>query len=505
MAVTAARTAQGTELSPGLGRLTARRTPSGAPRSRPGRLGLRNRITIAFGLGSLLLSLMLALITFFTVRSTLIDQRQSNALAFAFQNAETISQNIQQTTADTDFAAVIGGLPRGFRSGQPLVVFEGTTYGAPRDSLPEPLIQAALQDPVQQVFSNDSGKQLGIGLPLSIDGAAYFEVVPLDDLDDALSSLRVTLIGASALTTAVGALTGRFVARRAVRPVAVAARAAEAIAGGQLDTRMETSDDRDLQVLATSFNDMAAALAARIERDARFASDVSHELRSPLMTLSASIEVLETRRHAMDERAAQALDLLTADVARFRTLVEDLLEISRFDVGSVKLQLDEVHVSEFVRQAVALAGYAEVPIKVDDDAVAGVVSVDKRRLARVLANLLDNARNYAGGATVVTVERVDDPLPARRADGDADAEGVVRIAVMDEGPGVPVEDRARIFERFNRGGEAGRRGGGGDGVGLGLALVDEHVKLHGGRVWVEDRHDAMRGARFVIELPVVAW
>ena len=138
-------------------------------------------------------------------------------------------------------------------------------------------------------------------------------------------------------------------------PVADASEAAKAIAGGRLETRLAPTDDPDLGVLASSFNDMAAALQQRVERDARFASDVSHELRSPLMTLSASIDVMEARRDEMPERAQAALDLLVSDVARFRGLVEDLLEISRFDAGAIRLHLEDLRVSQFVRNAVAVS------------------------------------------------------------------------------------------------------------------------------------------------------
>ena len=133
-----------------------------------------------------------------------------------------------------------------------------------------------------------------------------------------------------------------WASRRAVRPLRDAAKAAQAIAAGNLDTRLDVTDDRDLARLTTSFNEMVAALQHRIERDARFASDVSHELRSPLMTLAASTEVLQSRRDEMPDRAQAALDLLVADVARFQGLVEDLLEISRVDGGSAQLNLEEV-------------------------------------------------------------------------------------------------------------------------------------------------------------------
>ncbi len=152
-----------------------------------------------------------------------------------------------------------------------------------------------------------------------------------------MNSVGVSLLGAAAAHHARSAsLLGVWASPARGAPLADAAQAAKAIAGGRLDTRLESTDDHDLGELSTSFNDMAAALQRRIERDARFASDVSHELRSPLMTLSASIEVLQARRDEMPERAATALDLLVADVARFQNLVEDLLEISRFDAGAVR-------------------------------------------------------------------------------------------------------------------------------------------------------------------------
>jgi signal transduction histidine kinase len=154
----------------------------------------------------------------------------------------------------------------------------------------------------------------------------------------------------------------------------------------------------------------------------------------------------------------------------------------------VRLELDEIRLAEFVMQAVSASDDGRtVPVELDSELAGVVAQADKRRLMRVIANLLDNARKYGDGATGVSLRRVE--------------EGV-QIAVEDEGPGVPEDERDVIFERFARGGGAGRRGSG-EGVGLGLALVAEHVRLHGGRVWVEERLDGREGARFVIELPVL--
>ena len=330
------------------------------------------------------------------------------------------------------------------------------------------------------------------GIPLPGIGG-YFEFFDVGEDDRTLSNVALSLLLASVITTLLGVLLGVFAARRAVRPVAEAAQAAKAIAGGHLGTRLPPTDDPDLGVLASSFNDMASALQVRIERDARFASDVSHELRSPLMTLSASVEVMEARRHELPERSQAALDLLTSDVSRFQGLVEDLLEISRFDAGAIRLHLEDLPVVQFVSNAVAVSSAPHSPVTATERVEDAVIRGDRRRLARVIANLIDNAKAYGGGEPEVTI-----------AEGNAADEPVshVRIGVEDHGPGVPVEERALIFERFARGATAGRRSGS-EGAGLGLALVDEHVRMHGGRVWVEDRLDGEPGARFVIELLTV--
>ena len=455
------------------------------------RLGLRARITIAFGVGALFMSAVLAGATIGLTRRNLLDQRESAATAQTYTNAGNVRRQLESAVGDPP--AVVSSLvtPSG---SNPILMLEGRWY--PRNAqFGEDVLPGSLSDlvrsgqPARMRFEHDDETELAVGVPLaSVDGA-YFEIVSLDELEDTIESISISLLAASLLTTMAGAGLGWWAARRVLRPLSGIGQAAHAIATGRLDTRVEASDDADLAPLADSFNDMATALEERIQRDARFASNVSHELRSPLMTLSASIEVLENQRDDMPERAKAALDLMVADVDRFRHLVEDLLEISRFDAGVMHLDLEEVRLAELVIQSVAMSTDADVPVDIDSDLAGVVVRADKRRLVRVIANLLDNAAKYGDGATRVEL----------RKDGDD-----VLIAVEDEGPGVPVEDRESIFYRFNRGSRAGRRMDV-DGVGLGLSLVAEHVRLHGGSVWVEDRPNGREGARFVIELPAEAW
>ncbi len=458
------------------------------PRFLP-RLGLRARITIAFAVGALIVSTVLAATTWALTRQNLLDQRESSSIALAFNNAEQVQQGLNPEVEPRD---LLSDLPTP-TGAHPILYYGGEWYANEvlfgKDALPPELIELVASDqPASMRFHYRDHTQLAVGVPIPSSDAAYFEIVSLEELEDTLESLGISLIGAALATTLAGAGLGWWAARRVLRPLSGIGGAAEAIAHGRLDTRVEASDDPDLAPLASSFNEMATALEERIQRDTRFASNVSHELRSPLTTLSASITVLENHREDMPKRAQAALDLMVADVNRFRQLIEDLLEISRFDAGVMHLDLDEVRIAELVMQAVNTSTDADIPVDIDAELAGVVLQADKRRLVRVIANLLDNAAKYADGATRVELRWADDQN--------------IQIAVEDEGPGVPAEDRYRIFDRFSRGLTAGdRRSSTSDGVGLGLSLVAEHVRLHGGEVWVEDRPDGQKGARFVVKLP----
>ena len=460
------------------------------------RLGLRSRITLAFAASGLLLSALLAGSTWAITRESLLTQREATATRQAYQNAGYVKTQIPDEADAESIRLLLTSL---VTNAAPLVRAAGedgkdawVSEEFDQDALPASLKDVVERgSPARMRYDIDGTPELAIGIPLPEQNVSYFEIVSLDELQSTLESLAVSLFGASLVTTLSGAALGYWISRRTLRPLSNVGVAAEAIAGGRLDTRLEGGDDPDLEALVTSFNHMAQALEERIERDGRFASDVSHELRSPLMTLAASIEVLATRREEMpDESAQAAVDLMAADIARFQQLVDDLLEISRFDAGVARLSLDDVSPVELVHHAVEASTDRDVPIEASPDLDEMVVRADKRRLVRVIANLLDNAEKYGGGATAVTVDRTD---------------GRVEIAVEDAGDGIPAEDRDLVFERFSRGaGGAGRRSASGDGVGLGLALVTEHVRLHGGEVRVEDRPDGQSGARFVISLPANA-
>jgi signal transduction histidine kinase len=234
---------------------------------------------------------------------------------------------------------------------------------------------------------------------------------------------------------------------------------------------------------------MVSQLVERLERDARFASDVSHELRSPLTTLATTASVLQQHRYELSPAGQESLDLLVADLSIFQSLVRDLLEMARTDAGAVPLVIENVAGVELVRQSVRSAarrhGVAEPPIEVDPSVGNPFVSVDRRRFERVITNLIDNAHYYAGGATLVrlNVENVQ-----------------FAICVDDAGPGIPLEERDAVFERFFRGRAAHDRGMA-RGTGLGLALVRDHVRAIGGSIQVLESPEG--GARFQMLLPVI--
>jgi two-component system, OmpR family, sensor histidine kinase MtrB len=453
-------------------------------------LRLRTRLMLIFTLGALFLSASLAIITYERSRSYLVRNRETSLQQQTFVNARLMRARLREPGADP--AALLASLDLPTASSEQVLRAGGNWFSTDErlgvEVVPPGVLEAvAAGHAAKQRFGSEDGvPRLAVGVPMIDVGAQYFAVYPLRRLSDTLNVLRNSLLLGSVFTTVAGALAGVWTSRRVLRPLADVSAAAASVAAGRFDIRLQGGSDPDLATVATSFNHMTDALQRRIRRDARFASAVSHELRSPLATLVNSVEVMLTRRSDLPERSRTAVDLLAAEVRRFQRLVEDLLEMSRLDAGADVLEMEDVRLGEFVVHAAAATGVGKEVVVVADDARRAVINADKRRLERVVANLVENAVNHGGGVARVAVETHG---------------ASARICVEDRGPGVPEAEREVIFEPFVRGGANGRRSAGG-GAGLGLSLVSEHVRLHSGRVWVEDGADG--GARFVVELPVAA-
>lgn len=451
--------------------------------SRPTRLlGLRARATLAWALIALVLSGALAGFAYQVTRNQLVSERETNILNQVFLNARFVRGAIQ--TGEPDMAEALSAVVGSSESAQLARVggewFSGSVGTGP-GAIPSGLSElVSSTGAARQLVELDGRPVVSIGVAIPAYRASYFELIPVEDIDRTLDGLARGLALTAALATVIGAAMGWLATGRVLRPLNQFTLAAERIAQGSLDTRLSTGGDRDLRVLARSFNRMADSVQQRIDREARFTSQVTHELRSPVAALFSSINVARRKRTPRD--TGQVLDDMEGRVGDLHRLVEDLLELSRVEAGVSGMQIEPVEPVEVIKALLERTGCSDIPIHVAEG-VPESIRADKRRLAQMLQNLIDNAQRYAGGATRVEVTGGD---------------GVIRFVVEDEGAGVAEHERLFIFERFARGDAASRSGI--SGAGLGLSLVLEHAALHGGKVTYEDREGG--GSRFIIELPV---
>lgn len=444
------------------------------------RCGLQARVIAAFAVGAALVSAVLAVSTFYFVRQSLIAQRVSSVLRQTYANARVVKVELAVPSSKIDDA-----LSTDTNGAQSFIYRRGLWYSSSASvsgtAIPARLTRTVVGGSVAyQRVVLDAVPTFVVGVPMPDIGIAYFEEYPLTDLTSTLRVIGTVLTVVAIATTLGGVAAGWWASRRLVRPLTEVVAASADIAGGTLDRRLP--DDPDLQPLVTSFNEMVTALQRRIERDARFASDVTHELRSPLTTIGASTELLSSYKSLLPAGGVKAIDTLHVEVERFSTMVQELLEIASMDAGAAIFQFSDVPLGKLVQLTVA--GYdPSIPVTLGPGVCDAQVRGDKRRLQQVLLNLLDNAEIHAGGAVEVSV--VDDGSWAT-------------ILVDDAGPGVAEGERSRVFERFYRGAASGRRAATG-GSGLGLALVAEHVRAHGGNVRIES--SPAGGARVAVALP----
>jgi two-component system sensor histidine kinase MtrB len=313
-----------------------------------------------------------------------------------------------------------------------------------------------------------------------------FIAFPAAPIDAALAQLRVGLMAAGAAAIGVALLVAGLLARWILRPVGAAGRAARRLAAGDLAARVPSGGGDELGRLGGELNRMAEALEGTVlrledaqQQNRRFVADVAHELRTPLTALVAEASVIEGQTGSMPPDARRAAELLVTDVRRLRVLVDDLMEVSRFDSDAERPALEPVDLGRVVTGAVA----ARLPqAAVSLPPVPLVLDSDPRRLDRILGNLLDNARDHAPGSAVeVSLQQARD--------------GAV-IVVADRGPGVPADAIGHLFERFYKA-DPSRAGGS---SGLGLAIAAEHAALLGASLRARNRPGG--GLVVALTLPV---
>lgn len=326
------------------------------------------------------------------------------------------------------------------------------------------------------------------------DRYALFYLFPMDDQAETLGLVKRGMVSAGIVLLALIAAVAWLVTRQVVTPVRLARRIAERLAAGRLEERMHVRGQDDIARLGISFNQMAASLQRQIRQleelsrmQRRFVSDVSHELRTPLTTVRMAADVLHDTRADFDPATARAAELLQAELDRFESLLTDLLEVSRFDAGAARLDLETVDLAELAERSgiayEALAERHEARLRVVLDGRPCLVEADVRRLDRIIRNLVVNAISYSQSDEIVI-----------RVAGDDQA---VALTVRDWGIGLHAGEATLVFNRFWRADPARARGAGGTGLGLAIALED--AQLHGG--WLQAWGEPDQGAQFRLTLP----
>ncbi len=354
-------------------------------------------------------------------------------------------------------------------------------------------------EPTTLVYNPDQGTSvpaLAVGVPLGPYYQLYY-VFPFTQQQATLLLVQRVLVGVGLALVVLLAAIASLVTRWVVLPVRHAAQAAQRLSAGHLGERMEVLGVDDLAALATSFNEMAASLQGKLREleelsnvQRQFVSDVSHELRTPLSTIKMAADLLFEFRGDLDPAGARSVELLASQLERFESLLVDLLEISRFDAGAATLDTELVDVCDLVRRsaddAQQLAERRGSRIEFRLPATGCFAEADRRRVERILRNILVNAVEHGEGKDVVVTTAID-----------SDA---VAVSVRDYGVGLRPGEEQKVFDRFWRADPARARTIGGSGLGLAISLED--ARLHGG--WLQAWGERGKGSVFRLTLPRVA-
>lgn len=505
------------------------RAGGGAGRPRRFTGGLRLRLVITFVVVALLSAATATALAYRDARTAVL-QRTQNATVNDFR------AQVGTVAADVDLPPDQESLSRfaarvSERVGGRTVVARYRSLTATSDTFgtATPWITAGLRASVTagdriafQRVRRQGEPYLVVGTPVRyVDGdrrASGLEVYTLTDLRAESADTAALLDSVRNGTVPVillAAVLALLAAGTVLRPVRKLGRATRGLASGDLGSRVEVTGGDELADLARTFNETADALQASDaklrEQEAkarRFVADVSHELRTPLAAMTMVATVLEEDAGRLPPDAAQAARTVGAETARLARLVEDLMEISRFDAGAVRLNAAGTDLAATVRASLALRGWTDrVRTELPDELRA---VVDRRRIDVIVANLVGNALRHGAPPVTVTL----------RTSRTGDAEWAL-LSVADHGPGLPPEVRERVFDRFYKADAARTRGAAddsGQGSGLGTAIALENARLHGGTIEVTDGHgppdpdartapvgggrDAARGVVFTLRLPL---
>jgi two-component system sensor histidine kinase MtrB len=348
--------------------------------------------------------------------------------------------------------------------------------------------------------SGETIDALFVGQRVSIPGSGRYEmylVFTLVNQRATLDLVQNSLFLTGVVLLLLIALITWLVVRQVVKPVRDAARVASLFTQGDFTQRLQIESKDEIATLGNAFNEMATSIEAQISRlenlsqvQQRFVSDVSHELRTPLTTLRMAADVIHAQRENFDPVIARSAELLLAQIDRFEKLLQELLEVSRFDAEVAVLEPTDFELVALVRRCVSDLGVildspdSQITVMAPKDPVH--IRADFRRVERIIRNLVSNALDHSDGKPI-EIECVETLTE-------------VAVSVRDHGEGMEESSLTRVFDRFWRADPSRARTRGGTGLGLSIALED--ARLHNGEL---DAWGAPGdGANFVLTLPRIA-
>ncbi|MEV0634317.1 HAMP domain-containing sensor histidine kinase [Streptomyces sp. NPDC050619] len=470
--------------------------------------GLRVRLVVAFALVAAVTAATTGALSFREARTGVLQQSQDTVITLLRTHVDRLAPDLGFPPGEAELGRFAADVADAEPSGtwRVLVAYgELSATSDPGDPFEELTseVREAVDSSRATVFQRvDSGDHTSLVVGMSVvfgvsgaegssaSGVQVFLTVPQTTEQAYVDALVTAVERATVPALGLAVLLALLAARGVLRPVRALRHATRSIAQGRLDTRLAVNGSDELADLSHTFNETAAALEESVAelrgmeaRARRFAADVSHELRTPLAAMSAVTDVLDEDAAGLDPDTATAVRLISEETVKLARLVDDLMEISRFDAGAAVLHLDEIDLAESLRRTLASRAWTD---QVDarlppPDALRG--RVDPRRLDVVVANLVGNALRH--GAR---------PVQLRLYEG---GERIAVIEVLDSGPGIPDSVLPQVFERFYKSDAARTRT---EGSGLGLAITEENVRMHGGTVRAANRPEG--GAVFTVELPL---
>ncbi|WP_393074098.1 ATP-binding protein [Streptomyces sp. LN704] len=473
--------------------------------------GLRPRLVVAFALVAVVSALSTGALAFREARTGVLQQSQDSVIRQFRTSVDAVAAYTPLPPHRSDLETAVNQVLRANQSqGWQVMATYGSlrafTSGDISDRLSPELRRSVgtRRAAVFQRVNADGHPYLVVGMPVTYDtgedkeprlsGFAMYLVVPQNTEQAYVQAMVGGIERATLVALCLAVVLALLAASGVLRPVRALRGATRRMAEGHLDIRLAVNGSDELADLSRSFNDTAAALERsvaelrRLEaRARRFAADVSHELRTPLAAMSAVTDVLDENAPHLDQETGDALRLVSEGTSRLSVLVEDLMEISRFDAGAIRLNLDEVDLAESVRRTLAARGWQGRVETVLPRPGTLRTRVDPRRIDVVMANLVGNALRHGAPPVRLTMRVREDR---------ADVSWAV-IEVTDSGPGIAEEAMPHIFERFYKASTARTRS---ESSGLGLAITAENVYLHGGRVSAANRPEG--GSVFTVELPL---